>query len=99
MLPTVPVLIMVEYGARISVLNEALLDFALVTLMTYVWVVDPFWAVTMVVMAVVAPSAKAIDPDAVPDVTAMPFTFTVALTSCVTGVTVTDAVAFTTDVV
>ena len=53
----------------------------------------------MVVIAVTAPSAKAIDPDAVPEATATPFTFTVALTSCVTGVTVTDAVALTTDVV
>ena len=40
------------------------------------------------------PTAKVILPDAVPEVTAIPFTATVALGSCVIGVTVTDDVAF-----
>jgi hypothetical protein len=39
------------------------------------------------------PSVKATGPDAVPDVTAVPFTVIVALGSCEVGVTVTDAVA------
>ena len=50
-------------------------------------------------IAVVVPSAKAMLPEAVPDVTATPFTFIVALASCAVGVTVTDAVALATDVV
>ena len=53
----------------------------------------------MVVMVVLAPSAKAIAPDAVPEITAAPFTVTFALGSTVVGVTVTDAVALLTDVV
>ena len=48
---------------------------------------------------VLLPAAKAILPDAVPDVTATPFTVTVASGSCVVGVTVTDEVALGTDVV
>lgn len=59
----------------------------------------PSWAVTTVVMVVVVPAAKAITPDAVPDVTATPFTFMVAAGSVAVAVTVTDAVALTTDVV
>ena len=43
---------------------------------------------------VLSPGVKAILPDAVPEVTAIPFTVTVALGSCVIGVTVTDDVAF-----
>ncbi len=54
--------------------------------------VVPSCAVTTVVMVVLVPSVKATGPDAVPDVTAAPFTVIVALGSCVTGVTVTDAV-------
>ena len=61
-------------------------------------VVNPSCAVTTVLM-VVWPTAKAIAPDAVPEVTAVPFTVIVALASCVVGVTVTDAVALLTDVV
>lgn len=41
---------------------------------------------------VLSPFAKAIPPDAVPEVTGVPFTVTVALGSCVVGVTVTDVV-------
>ena len=39
---------------------------------------------------VLSPLAKAILPDAVPEVTAVPFTVTVELGSWVTGVTVTE---------
>ena len=49
------------------------------------------------VMVVVVPSAKAILPDAEPDVTAVPFTFIVAWASAAVGVTVTDVVALPTD--
>ena len=48
---------------------------------------------------VVWPTGVAIAPDAVPDVTATPFTFIVAVASCVVGVTVTDVVPFGTEVV
>ena len=54
-------------------------------------VVVPSCAVTTVLI-VVWPTAKAIGPDAVPEVTAVPLTVTVAVGSCVVGVTVTDAV-------
>ena len=54
--------------------------------------VTPSWAVTTVLM-VLEPTAKAILPDAVPELTAMPFTFIVAVGSMVVAVTVTDAVA------
>jgi hypothetical protein len=50
-------------------------------------------------IVVVVPSAKTIEPDAVPEVTATPFTVTVAVGSTVVGVTVTDATALLTDVV
>ena len=50
-------------------------------------------------MVTSAPAVSAMGPDAVPDVTATPFTVTVAPGSCVTGVTVTDAVPLPTDVV
>jgi hypothetical protein len=49
----------------------------------------------MVVM-VLAPTPKAMLPDAVPDVTATPFTFTVALASFTVGVMVTPVVALLT---
>lgn len=62
--------------------------------------VVPSCAVTTVVMVVMLPSApKATAPDAVPDATAMPFTFIVALASWVVAVTVTDVVALAADVV
>jgi len=54
-------------------------------------VVLPSCAVTTVVM-VLGPMAKAMLPDALPDTTATPFTFTVAPASAVVGVTVIDAV-------
>lgn len=62
-------------------------------------VVVPFWAATTIVRVVVVPSAKAMLPDAIPEVTATPFTFMVAVGSAAVGVTVTDAVALATDVV
>ena len=62
------------------------------------WVAVPPWAVTTTLM-VFAPTAKAMLPDAVPDVTIAPFTVIVASEFCAVGVTVTDAVALTTDVV
>ena len=55
--------------------------------------------VTMVFIVVLAPSAKATGPDAVPEATVTPFTFIVAFGSAAVGVIVTDAVAFATDVV
>ena len=59
--------------------------------------VIPVWAVTMVLM-MVWPTAKVIAPDAAPEITGVPLTVTVAVGSCVTAVTVTDAVALLTNV-
>ena len=47
----------------------------------------------------VLPTAIAIAPDAVPEFTATPFTFIVAVGSCAVGVTVTDVVPGATVVV
>ena len=79
------------------VLSKALFD-NLVTVIEYVRVVVPFWAVTTVVI-ILGPTAKAILPDAVAEVTAVPLTVIVAVLSCAVGVTVTDAVALPTVVV
>ena len=98
MVPTVPVLVSDEAGVSFIMLSEALAAPARVTMMEYVFVVTPSWAVTTVVM-VVWPTAKAIAPDAVPEVTVAPFTFIVAVGSAAVGVTVTEAVALTTGVV
>ena len=65
----------------------------------YVLVLVPSWLVTTVVMVVLAPSAKAIGPDAVPEVTATPLTVMVAFACCAAGVTATDGMALTTDAV
>ena len=51
MLPTVPVLVNVEAGVSLITLSEALFD-TLVTVMEYVCVVVPSWAVTTVVIMV-----------------------------------------------
>ncbi len=67
--------------------NVATADGALVTVMVYVSVVLPSPAVTTVVI-VFGPTAKGIAPEGVPEVTAMPLTFTVAVVSLVVGVTV-----------
>jgi hypothetical protein len=53
----------------------------------------------MVLMVVAVPSAKATEPDAAPEVTATPFTVTVAFGSVVVGVTVTEATVLPTVVV
>jgi hypothetical protein len=53
-------------------------------------VLTPSWAVHVTV-TVLAPSFKAIEPDAVPDFTPPPSTVTVAFTSLVVGVTVMEA--------
>ena len=76
-------------------LSAILLDFALVTVIIYDWVVMPFCAVARMVM-VLLPATKGIAADAVPDATAVPFTFTVALGSVVVGVTVTEVIALAT---
>ena len=55
----------------------------------------PSCAVTNMVM-VFAPTINGIAADAVPEVTAVPFTVTVAFGSVVVGVTVTDVMAFVT---
>jgi hypothetical protein len=60
------------------------------TISVYVLVVTPSWAVT-VIFTVLAPVLKGIAADADPDVTAVPFTFTVAAGLVVDWVTVTDA--------
>ena len=54
--------------------------------------VVPSCPVTIMVIAF-WPTLRGIDCDAVPDVTVVPFTFTVAVASIVVGVTVTDAMA------
>jgi hypothetical protein len=61
----------------------------------YVPVVTPSCAVTIVVITF-PPTLKAIGPDAVPDVTAVPLTVTVAAASLVVGVTVMLVVALLT---
>ena len=85
-------------GDKVPLLNTRLLKVAsvdsgvLVTLTVYVLVVVPSCAVTTVVM-VLLPTARAIEPDAEPLVTVLPFTVTVAVASLVVGVTVMLAVA------
>ena len=55
----------------------------------------PSGAVTTMLI-VLAPCCSAIAPDALPDVTATPFTVTVAFATVVVGVTVTLEVVFDT---
>ena len=57
--------------------------------------VTPSVAVTMVVM-VFGPTTKGILADAVPELTAVPFTVTVAVASLVVGVTVIEVMALLT---
>jgi len=78
--------------------STAFVDGALVTMIEYVLVVIPSWAVTTILI-VLGPATKAILPDAVPEVIATPLTFIVAVGSMVVAVTVTDIVALLTDVV
>ena len=76
--------------------SVAMPDGARVTVMVYVLVVVPFWAVTTTLIAVVVPSASASAPEVVPEVTLVPFTFIVALASLATGFTVMVAVTLLT---
>ena len=71
---------------------------ALVTVIVYVFVVLPSCAVTTVVM-VLLPTLKLIEPLALPDVTVVPFTFTVAVLSVTVGLTVKVATELVTDAV
>jgi len=75
--------------------NVASADAARVTTTVYVLVVVPSCAVTTAVIVFV-PTFRLIGPDAVPDVTVVPFTVTVALASEVVGVTVMLVVALLT---
>ena len=58
--------------------------------------VVPSWAVTTVLITVLAPSASAIGPEAVPEATAVPFTVTVDVLTAVVGVTVIVATVLAT---
>src|ERR1700733_4886513 len=58
--------------------------------------VVPSWAVTTVLITVLAPSASAIGPDTVPEATAVPFTFTVDVLTPVVGVMVIVATVLAT---
>ena len=60
--------------------------------------VVPSWAVTLTGIDVV-PTTSGILCDAVPDVTTVPFTFTVAPALVVAGVKVIEVTPFTTDAV
>ena len=71
----------------------ALAEPTLVTVTVYVLVVVPFCAVITVVMVFV-PTFSGIAPDAVPDATAIPFTFIVVLASVAVGVKVILVVVF-----
>ena len=61
-------------------------------------VVVPSWAVTMVVI-VFGPTASAIESEALPEATVVPFTVTVAVASATVGVTVRLVTALATDCV
>lgn len=58
--------------------------------------VTPSCAVTATLIVLI-PTAKPTAPEAVPLLTVVPFTVTVAVASVTTGVTVIDAVALLTD--
>ena len=78
-------------GARVPLLmvsddNVASVAGALVTITVYVFV-EPFCAVTTALM-VLAPAARLIAPEALPEVTGIPFTVTVALSWFTVGVSV-----------
>jgi hypothetical protein len=69
---------------------------ALLTVTVYVFVVVVSCAVTTTAIAALLPAVMACADDALPDVTALPPTVTVARASLVVGVTVTDATPFAT---
>jgi hypothetical protein len=84
----------VNAGAKVPLFmarfdNAAFVEGYLVMVIITVLVVIPSCAVIMVVM-VFEPTFKAIGDDAVPDVTAAPFTVMVAFTSFAVGITCTD---------
>ena len=76
----------------------ALFDPFLLTVIEYVFVVVPLAAVTSILIVVVPLAFNAIGDDAAPEVTVVPFTFTVAPESEVTGVTISEVVAWLTEV-
>jgi hypothetical protein len=69
---------------------------ALLTVTVYVFVVVVSCAVTTTAIAALLPAVMACADDALPDVTALPPTVTVAAASFVVGVTFTDATPFAT---
>ena len=69
---------------------------ALSTVTVYVFVVVVSWAVTTTAIAALLPAVMACADDALPDVTVLPPTVTVASASLVVGVTFTDATPFAT---
>lgn len=71
---------------------------SLVTVIVYVPVVVPSWAVTIVVI-VLAPTFRVIGSEATPVATAVPFTVTVALAWLTVGVTVKLVTSFITSTV
>ena len=58
--------------------------------------VELFWAVTTVVM-ILSPTLRAMEPEAFPETTGVPFTVTVAVASVTVGVTVRLVTALATD--
>ena len=72
--------------------RPALFDTVQVTVRVYVLAVVPLDAVTATLM-VLAPAAREIAPEAEPDATVVPLTFTVASGSLVVGVTVKEVAA------
>ena len=87
-------------GLKVPLLNERLPKVASpegwrVTAIVYVAVVELSCAVTMVVI-VFKPTAKGIAGEALPDVTAAPFTIIVALALLLAGVTVIVDIALLT---
>ena len=78
--------------------RSAFAEPALMTVTVYVLVVVPFCAVTTVVITLL-PTERFIDPEAVPLVTEVPFTVTVAVASATVGVTVMEVILLATDAV
>jgi hypothetical protein len=79
----------------VSVLTVLSTD-ALSTVTVYVLVVVVSWAVTTTAIAALLPAVILWAPDALPDDTVTPATFTVESVSVVVGVTVTDGTPFAT---
>ncbi len=79
----------------VKLLKVATTEGARLTVMVYISVVIPSWAVTFVVM-VLAPTTSAIAVEAEPEATVTPFTLMVEVASVTVGVTVIDEVEFVT---